>query len=605
MKSCHKFIMMKKTLYLALIFLGGFIIPEAGKAQWSGDPFENLMVRDTAGLICVPHVIVNEDGNSFISWYSATEGLRFDVYLQYFDQQGNKQWPEPGLLISNHETNTWVSDYDLAMDQEGCAILVTQDLRDGYSNSFAYRITPEGQMKWGPDGIRITDGDDENYTPQVIVTPDNDYIFLNNMCPKDTTQMWRLNLKKVSKEGNILWDKTLSADMMDLYFGRMLITEDKALMLSYLLKDNYPDTTLGQEHYVHVFLQKFDLDGNSPWPAPVQADTGDVMMYGALYTIPYLANDGANGAYVIWQSFVYDNPSTLANHIDADGNPTWPGHGIPVSTNYANYHTAPSACYNSTTDNLFVFWDEYHYDDIDLEDCWGVAGQKFSPDGERLWSDTAKLLVPLICATDTALMGVHLSAGPDNSMFITYDKDYLMISGTDTSNASNIFGCLIDDDGNCLWQDQKVPVSLASGEKSHCYVSDFSADQWIIAWEDNRNHGEDPWNSGIYAQNVTIDGNLGSLSIKEINTSKSGSIRTYPNPFTDEINMDYSLDHASSVTVELFDNLGRCLETIDLGLQDAGKHQYILFGKKLNPGIYFLTLQAEEIKATIKIVKCH
>jgi hypothetical protein len=594
---------MKKSFLIHVLVFMAFGFQVTVNAQWSADPFENLEIMDTDGMLVVPHVAVLPSGNSYISWYSATEGLRFDVYLQYLDNQGIKQWPEPGLLVSNHETDTWVSDYGLEIDQEGCAVLVTQDIRDGFGNSFAYRISPEGQMKWGPDGIRLTEGPEENYWPQVIETPGNDFIFINNMFPLDTTQISTLNLKKISKEGNLLWNNTVTMELMDLYFGRLLITEDGNLMVSYLGKDNYPDTVIGQQHYVHVFLQKFDLDGNSLWASPVQADSGDVMIYGALFTIPYLANDGADGAYVVWQSFAEENPTTLVNHVNAEGNLTWPGYGTPVSTNYYNDHTSPSVSYNPDLDRLFVFWQEYHYDGIDLEDCWGIAGQKFSPDGDRLWSDTAKFLVPLLCAIDTALMAAHISPGPENSLFFTYEKEFLLVNASDTTISGEIYGSLVDADGNYLWQDQVVPVTLAIGNKIHCYLSQFAADQWIIAWDDSRNHSEDPWNSGIYAQNITIDGNLGPLFTDEILSDKTGLLRGYPNPCSDLVNIEYELNRNSEITISIYDCLGNVLFSQNKRMQEIGKHMAEISMKTISHGVYFIILRSQDYSRSIRVIK--
>jgi len=594
---------MKNLLFLFSLILGGILSPGLTMAQWSDDPYENLKVRDTAGMIVVPHIAADPQGNSYISWYSAIGDLNFDVYLQYFNKHGVKQWPEPGLLVSNHETFSWVSDYGLVVDQEGSAVLVTQDQRDGYGNAFAYRISPDGQMKWGPDGIRLTDGNDENFTPQVITAPNNEFLFLNNMYPLDTQQASTLNLKKINKEGELQWDNTITMDQMALYFGRMLITEDENLILSYLAKDQYPDTLPGQNHYIHVFLEKFDLDGNSLWPAPVQADTGDVMIYGALYTIPYLANDGAGGAYVVWQSFADENPTTLVNHIDAGGNPTWPGHGTPVSANEYNYHTAPSLVYMPEEDNLFVFWQEYHYDGLNLTDCWAVAGQKFSPEGDRLWSDTARYFVPLLCAVDTALMEVHLAAGPDHSLLFAFNKDYLKIEGTDTSIISEMHCSMIDPDGNFLWEDEIIPVSLAPGEKYNSDLSMASNDQWIFTWEDSRNHAADPQYSGVYAQNITVTGDLGALKTDEPGIVDQGWIKCYPNPCSDLLNLEIDLPQKSEIIIMIYDCLGNLLLSKNCGTRDKGNQQYEIFLDTLKPGVYFLQLQAQGEISTLKIVK--
>jgi hypothetical protein len=335
----------------------------------------------------------------------------------------------------------------------------------------------------------------------------------------------------------------------------------------------------------------------------VQADTGNVMIYGALYTIPYLANDGAGGAYVVWQSFVDQNPTTLVNHIDAEGNPTWPGHGIPVSANEYNYHTAPSLVYMPEEDNLFVFWQEYHYDGLNLTDCWAVAGQKFSPEGERLWSDTSRYFVPLLCAVDTALMEVHLTAGPDQTLLFAFNKDYLKIEGADTSIISEIYCSRIDTDGNFLWEEEIIPVSLAPGQKYNGDLCLASGDQWIFTWEDSRNHAADPQYSGVYAQNIIISGDLGSLKTDEPGTEDQGWMKCYPNPCSHVLNLDIDLPQKSEVTIKIYDCLGNSLLTKNYGILDKSHHQHEINLDPLKPGVYFLQLQAQGEISTLKIIK--
>jgi hypothetical protein len=65
-------------------------------AQWNTDPAENTAVTDVEGILSTPHVAMTPSGESYISWYSATEGFRFDVYLQHFGIAGNKLWEEDG-----------------------------------------------------------------------------------------------------------------------------------------------------------------------------------------------------------------------------------------------------------------------------------------------------------------------------------------------------------------------------------------------------------------------------------------------------------------------------------------------------------------------------
>ena len=39
--------------------------------------------------------------------------------LQKFDVYGNELWAEGGLLISDHTQDTWLTDWDMTVDQAG------------------------------------------------------------------------------------------------------------------------------------------------------------------------------------------------------------------------------------------------------------------------------------------------------------------------------------------------------------------------------------------------------------------------------------------------------------------------------------------------------
>ena len=220
--------------------------PAIINAQWSNNPAENTAVSNADGLLTLPHVATTPSGNSYISWYSATEGLRFDVYLQNFDIGGNKLWEQDGLLVSDHPTFSWVTDYGLSVDNEGYAILSFQDRRDGFSDAYAYRISPESVFSWGEDGVQLTNDPDKDWWPQVVVTDDNEFIFLYSIEPIDTTQSWKIGFQKLDAAGNKVWNENiLTEPERDYYMPQMLLTEQGNLIVSWLAKTSLPDTMPG------------------------------------------------------------------------------------------------------------------------------------------------------------------------------------------------------------------------------------------------------------------------------------------------------------------------------------------------------------------------
>jgi hypothetical protein len=597
--------MMEK--FLKNIAIPGLVTlsPLMNYAQWSPDPAENTMVRDTIGLIVVPHVATAGGGDTYISWYSATEELRFDVCMQHFDSQGNKLWGENGLVLSAHETDTWVTDYSLAVDHEGCAVLATQDRRDaGFSNGFAYRIAPDGQMKWGEDGIRLTDDSDFNPWPSVLITPEDQFIFLNTHESLDTTQQSRLGLQKVDKQGMLLWGENfIENENLDYYFPRMLLTEQGNIMVSWLAVSNDPDTVLGQVNYLHVYLQKFDSEGQSLWPEPVRVDTGNIMVYGSLYTLPWLANNGNDGAYIMWQSFWQEEPTVMVNQVSSGGQVLWDQGGIQAELTAENTSSSPSMCYSPEDDHLYVFFSYYRYDAINFSDCWAVGGQKFANDGTRLWGDSAKIVVPFLCSTDSSNIFITARQSGDGEICIFHWKEYLLVNGPDTSLQTELYASLVDQSGNLSWDPGHVFLSNAWGYKMHFDAGELNNNQWITSWEDYRSELILPGASGIYAQNITVDGNLGPVSVDGPLMAHTDGMTCYPVPFKDLFNISFELLERSEVIFRISDLRGRYLKSMEAGTQDRGKHTITVQAGALSPGIYLVQMRAGTREQFVRVIK--
>ncbi len=71
----------------------------------------------------------------------------------------------------------------------------------------------------------------------------------------------------------------------------------------------------------------------------------------------------------------------------------------------------------------------------------------------------------------------------------------------------------------------------------------------------------------------------------------------YPNPFSDAVNIDYTLLSAQYVTVKIFNSLGQEIKKLNTGIQSSGAHQVIWDGSgssgtRLQPGVYYYQIQA-------------
>ena len=149
------------------------------------------------------------------------------------------------------------------------------------------------------------------------------------------------------------------------------------------------------------------------------------MSYNSVYTIPFLTNNGADGAYVTWQSVFLGTPTVRVNDIGADGQVLWQANGIQVETSIQKQSISPSVLYDPADDKLYVFYLIYEY--ASSIDCWSIGGQKISPAGERLWGDQPKMMVPLMCSLDSTYTAAFIKAAPDSRLCLFYEKVYKTI----------------------------------------------------------------------------------------------------------------------------------------------------------------------------------
>jgi hypothetical protein len=587
---------------MVMVFVGVLIAGAGLFAQWSDDPAVNTVISDTTGTQIMPKIVVKDNGESFVSWFSAMVGWRFDVYMQRLDPDGNKLWAEEGLLISDNPTESWVSDYGLALDSDSFLVLVNHDFRTGYGDAFAWRISPEGQFLWGNDGIQLTNDTFANYSPNLLPLEQGDIVFVWHIVPPDTLDEIQIGLQRLSKEGQPQWGSDLIiGDTMHNYLPAILRTEDDNFILAWNRAESF-DTVPGQENYLHIFVQKFDSGGNPMWTENVQVDTGDFLPVDSPIH-PYLANDGNNGAFIVWEAEMLFTVTTRVQHIDADGNLQYPPNGVEVSTLDENTHAEPDFCFLPQTQELFVFWSEFYYDAVNRKDNFGIYGQKFSYAGQRLWGDSGKVFEPLV-TDDTSFFDIIVKPGPENDVAVLYVKSFSVVG------PNHVRAMRIDNDGNFVWDDEKIVLSSVPSDKYNLAASDFAHNQWIAVWADGRNSPPDQDEFGIYAQNINSDGSLGLAVIEKGKGELASSLTLYPispNPSGSEITIRYALPEETKICLKVYDASGTLVRVLADKEQQSGVHSIFWNGRDergraLSSGVYFARLECGREQMMEKIV---
>lgn len=96
--------------------------------------------------------------------------------------------------------------------------------------------------------------------------------------------------------------------------------------------------------------------------------------------------------------------------------------------------------------------------------------------------------------------------------------------------------------------------------------------------------------------NIGIDNPIGQIP------HYSKLSQNYPNPFNPTTTIQYDLPRSLEVSIDIFDILGRRIETLVNAKQQVGHHTAIWDGKNNSSGIYFYKIKAGDFTATRKML---
>lgn len=83
--------------------------------------------------------------------------------------------------------------------------------------------------------------------------------------------------------------------------------------------------------------------------------------------------------------------------------------------------------------------------------------------------------------------------------------------------------------------------------------------------------------------------------------------QNYPNPVISGTHIEYALPKATSITLKIYDVMGRAIRTLVAGSQKPGKYRVYWDGTdngrgKVASGIYFYRMETSEFKSTKKMI---
>lgn len=193
------------------------------------------------------------------------------------------------------------------------------------------------------------------------------------------------------------------------------------------------------------------------------------------------------------------------------------------------------------------------------------AGSSYTFDINGYDSDTLDTLVSGHPEIMTISWNNGISAGNFTPYYNGTDSAYANFSWTPTSSdVSNIPKCF-----------------TATVQDSACPFNGFNTFSYCM----------------IVKSGLSIEENQNQNNLIE-------NLKIYPNPFKDELNIEYYLSISSNVKIELYNILGEQLKLIQDDDQNSGQHNLKLDSKKNNmtKGIYILKISSENFEINKKVI---
>jgi len=492
-------------------------------AQWSADPAQNLLAVDRAGEQTQPKLAATADGGFYLSWFdndpAGAPAFGYDVYLQRFDAAGVEQWAHNGVLVADLGLSS-TTDYDLAVDAAGHALLTFQDDRGTGTQITAARVDPSGTLVWGGGGVQLTATADFVANPKIVGTSDGEIVVA-------WIQAATVRLQRLDASGTALWSPAL---VLTAPSGSYATADlDASTSGTCILALVHQTGGFGSPR--HLRAQKFSASGTELWSAGhVPVFDGGSLQFG---NFPQCLPDGSGGAVFAWYSAA-PALQVFAQRLDAGGSELFAHDGSAVATTAGRVRVAPGMAFDAASGTTFVAWVEKN----STQSQCGVGVQAVDASGARLAGDGGVSVVPLGTSAIADVQALALGDG----FAATWTSSPAF--GQDVARAA-----LLGLDGALAL----APFDLSStpAVKYRFQAERSALGQGLLAWRDER--GADPH---VYLQNLLPDGSLGGVAETTVRNGAGINVVCYT-PVTDA-----RIGQAWTTTVSHAHHPGTTLTTI-------------------------------------------
>lgn len=563
-------------------------------AQWKDNPSEALLGWPDGKSYYANEIQIGEDGTTWLCVYHPQNGT-IATTVQAIDSTGVKLLGEEGLLVSEERNMTYTVVNQLIMvDKDGNAIVVVHDLRNSPSEEqllsyTIYKVSPEGEMLWGNEGLSIDGGIsyETSAAMKVIQLEDGSYVFA---WMRTNGNLFAIEMQRVSNDGEFLWN---AEDVR-------LIDNTSTYMYPYLINsgDNQFILVYAKGSNQDLYARKIDFDGTSVWPEDTRIYRGG---FGSipLWTILNVQPSGDGGVILSWNDDRYytNTESAYLSYVKPNGELGFTAGEEAQKLGYAGWRSFNvKARYDSKTNSFIALWRE-----TDANQNWyRMVAQRVSLQGELLWGEEGLELSPM----DTQpLAYMNLEPGESGEMAVFYMMNHSYGFGDVTC-----YAMLLDSEtGESIWEEQPFTFTTNVSEKSSLETTSMAkGGYWVAKWEDNGVLGGENFVDRIYMQrinrNMTL-GNPGTGAVKATRTEEM-QFRALSTVINNDAMFQVVNSRQQQVNISIYDMQGKLVTTAYNGIMPQGSH-YVTWNASscnLSKGVYLATLTTQEGVSTIKLI---
>lgn len=579
---------MKKTILAAAAAL---MLAAPAQADWGSkaNPLEIFPLdttifgyTDAAGKDIVWYCIYESSTDK-----DTPEELREAIYtfkLQGVKTNGELVFPEGGLSVCNY-TNLSYTLYNnfVFVDNDDNAIVLAVDLRNSdlderMQSLHAYKISPEGKMLWGEDGISL-DGEAKYKTPtaaQGCQLQDGSYVIAWQDGDTGTSYMQR-----VSEDGSkLLWgEKPINGAG---FYPILIPAEDNQVILVSMANGG-------------IVADKYDFDGEKAWP-----ETVSVYPYGFNSMTPaYLLFDAkpvdGGGVLVYWyddrNNIGYQSP--YCSYVTSDGKLAFAGASddgdckMMTGSFYTALYLQAAPCPDGS--GFVAMWANNY---ANMNNYGGVNAQKVSLDGEVLWAEEGIEIMET--TTQTSYNPVTILSDDKNNIALFIEGSE-MKDGLSGWNNMNYYLHLMDaTDGKPVWEDNLVINDYAC-HLGYGTAFNFPEEKcWITTFRRGNYSTHD---EVVLANRIGYDGKFfEGTGVETVTENTDNGIKI---GFTGR-KVSVTLDEAGTAEANILDLSGRTVKSVNGNFKSGANYIDI---DELPAGAYIVAVKANGGTASFKLVK--